>query len=289
MIRHFDFFLLRRPALSVNQLYEFHQQLSDQTPETLFKKYYQNPLAQESIFVASFALYERFRIWLNGGEISESNKILNTLYKYLIRSSTRSTPYGLFSGCVLGKIGSDTKFEISGSDQILRNSRIDFECLIAIKEWIIQQPAIQSQLKLFPNSSLYTVGENYRYVEELRQDLQRTYFISSIEGNEYLEKIFNVAQHGATIGELVELLVLEEIDHAEATGFIEELVINKILIFDLETVITGPGFLDVLISKLSSLQNTDFLTSQLRNFKIALPGRINGLSCISNFVRISIL
>ena len=270
MIRHFDFFLLRRPALSVNQLYEFHQQLCNQTPETLLKNYYQNPLAQESIFVASSALYERFQIWLNGGEISESNKILNTLYKYLVRSGTRSTPYGLFSGCVFGTISSSTKFKISDSNQISRNSRIDFECLIAIKEWIIQQPTIQSQLKLFPNSSLYTVGQNYRYVEEHRQDLQRTYFISSIEGNEYLDNIFEAAQDGATIGELVELLVSGEIEHAEATIFIEELIINKILIFDLETVITGPGFLDVLISKLSSLQNTDFLTNQLRGFKIAL-------------------
>ncbi|MCF2445429.1 lantibiotic dehydratase [Dyadobacter sp. CY345] len=270
MIRHFGFFLLRRPALSADQLYEFHKQLSDNSSETLLKKYYLDPLAQESIFVASPALFERFQIWLNGGEISENDKLQSTLYKYFVRSSTRSTPYGLFSGCVLGAIGSDTQFQISESSHLLRNSRIDFECLIAIKEWILQQPLIQSQLKLFPNSSLYKIGQNFRYVEELLQDSQRTYFISSIEGNEYLEKIFNAATDGVTIGELTNLLVIEEIDPAEAVAFIQELVDNKILVFDLETVLTGPAFLDVLISKLASLQNTGGIVTELKNVKTAL-------------------
>jgi len=270
MIRHFDFYLLRRPAVSVDKLIEFHQRLSDHSPENLLKQYYQDPFARESIFVASPGLYERFQLWLAGGEISESGKLLVTLYKYLIRSSTRSTPYGLFSGCALGITGADTQFEISKSNPVLRNTRIDFECLIAIKEWIIEQPAIKSQLQLFPNSSLYSVGTNYRYIEELRHDDQRSYFISSIEGNDYLIQIFNRALHGATFDELTGLLVLAGIDREEAKDFLEELIANKILTFDLETVITGPGFLDVLISKLASLQNTESLTTQLKNFKILL-------------------
>lgn len=278
MIRHFGFFLLRRPTLSVDQLYEFHQELADHSPEVLLKNHYQNSLAQEAIFIASPALFERFQIWLNGGEISESDKLQNTLYKYFVRSSTRSTPYGLFSGCVLGAVGSDTQFEISKANHISRNSRIDFECLIAIKEWILQQPLIKSQLKLFPNSSLYTIGQNFRYIEELRQESQRTYFISSIEGNEYLEKIFSAANDGATIDELTNLLVAEEIEPAEAVAFIQELIDNKILVFDLETVLTGPAFLDVLLSKLASLQNTGWLVAELNNVKTALTRQNDRIS-----------
>lgn len=270
MVRHFDFYLLRRPLLSVSQLFAFHQRLSNASPEKLLKAYYLDPLAQESIYVASPALFERFQLWLRGAEVSENDRLLITLYKYFVRSCTRSTPYGLFSGCAVGTMGIGSRFEMAGPDPVRKNTRIDFEVLIAIKEWLISQHVVQSQLKVFPNASLYPVGENYRYVEELRQDALRSYFISSVEGNTYLTQIFNKALYGATISELTELLVLEAIGEEEAKGFIEELIINQILVFDLETVITGPGFLDVLISKLSSLQHTETLTAQLGNIKILL-------------------
>ena len=267
MIRHFDFYLLRRPAVSVNQLNDFHNQLSGHTPEELLKIYYTNRLAQESIFVASPALYDRFQRWLAGEKLTESYKLLTTLYKYFVRSSTRSTPYGLFSGCSFGKIRPESKFELSNDKPLYKHTRIDFECLIAIKEWLVEQPFIQAQVKLFPNTSLYTVGGNYRYVEEFRDDSQRNYFISSIEGNEYLSLIFNLAKSGATIQDLTHLLVNADIESSEAKDFIMQLIADKILVFDIETVITGPDFLQSLISKLESLQETSKLTFQLKDFQ----------------------
>ena len=270
MIRHFDFYLLRRPSVSVNQLNDFHHQLSGHSPEELLKGYFSNHLAQESIFVASPALYDRFQRWLAGEKLTESHKLLITLYKYFVRSSTRSTPYGLFSGCSFGKIGAETTFKLSNENPFIRHTKIDFECLIAIKEWLIEQSSIQAQLKLFPNSSLYKVGENYRYVEEFREDLQRNYFISSIEGNDYLNLIFNLAKSGARIEDLTDLLVNADIESSEARDFIMQLIENKILVFDIETVITGPDFLQALLVKLESLQETSQLTFQLKEFQMML-------------------
>jgi thiopeptide-type bacteriocin biosynthesis protein len=267
MIRHSDFYLLRRPTVSIEQLNEFHDQLSETSPELLLKAHYQDPLAQESIFVASPALFERFQLWLSGETLSEKEKLLSTLYKYLIRTCTRSTPYGLFSGCVLGEIGKETSFEISRAENIDRHIRIDFECLIVVKEWLLEQPAMQRQLKLYPNTSLYLVGDNYRYIEEFRNQAERNYFISSIEGNAYLSALFDLAKQGATLQELTGLLIRDGIDPEESREFLQQLLDNKILVFDLETVITGPDFLDVLISKISSLSETSEITARLLDFK----------------------
>jgi len=278
MIHHLGFYLLRRPLKSIDQLTLFHQKvLTVPFEKVLHDWYIDDPLAQESIFVASPALYERFQLWLSGEKLSETQKLLTTLYKYLIRASTRSTPYGLFSGCVLGEIGNKTGFETAWAENIERHTRIDFECLIAVKEWLVEQPVVQQQLKLYPNTSLYTVGDNYRYIEESRNEAQRNYFISSIEGNEFLSLIFAHAEKGATIQTLTDLLVANGIESEEAQDFIGQLISNKILNFDLETVITGPDFLDVLISRLSSLHDTFEFTGRLEAFRLMLrqtEGRI---------------
>lgn len=270
MIRHSDFYLLRRPMVSIEQLNEFHDQLSETSPELLLKTYYQDLLAQESIFLASPALYERFQLWLSGETLSEKQKLLMTLYKYLVRTSTRSTPYGLFSGCALGEIGAETRFKIPAPEKIDRHTRIDFECLIAVKDWLVEQPVIQEQLQLYPNTSLYMVGDNYRYIEEFRNHAQRNYFISSIEGNAYLSLIFDLAKQGATVQEINGLLISNGIAPEESQDFIQQLIVNKILVFDLETVITGPDFLDVMISRLSTLSETAEITERLKEFRLML-------------------
>lgn len=268
MIHHFGFYLLRRPIKSIDHLYTFHQQLVTHSFDSALRSWYQeNALVREAIYIASPSLYERFSQWLAGEKISESDQLQLTLYKYLIRMSTRCTPYGLFSGCVVGHIGQITAIRANEEDQLYKHTRLDIECIIALKDWLIEQPYIREQLQLFPNSSLYTIGENFRYVEEHRDQEQRNYFISSIESNDYITLIFNQASKGTTLPELTQILVDEGIDLQESYGFIQELIDNKILVFDIEPTITGANYLDILIEKLSCLKSTEKLVDHLESLR----------------------
>lgn len=264
MTRHFGFYLLRRPTQSIQHLEQFHQQLTFQSPEVLLRSWYQHPLAQEAIYVASPALYDRFQRWLAGETLPEADKLLTTLYKYFIRMTTRCTPYGLFAGCAVGEIGPKTALELATIDSLYKHTRLDIECLIALKEWLVAQPAIRAQLTVYLNSSLYTVGDTYRYVEQQRDQQQRDYFISAVEGNAYLTLVFDRARQGAKLAELTDCLTQAGIETEEAQAYLDQLVANHLLVFDLEPTLTGPNYLDTLLDKLARLDDTQLLVQQLQ-------------------------
>ncbi len=59
---------------------------------------------RESILVASKNLYETMNSFAEGKTIKKKEQFLNSLYKYVIRMSTRPTPFGLFSGVGFGRM-----------------------------------------------------------------------------------------------------------------------------------------------------------------------------------------
>ncbi len=263
MFSDFGFYLLRQPHWSINQLLQLQQSLTSESLADQLKIWYENPLAQQALSLASPALYERFQVWMTGAMLPEGDKFLLSLYKYTIRMSTRCTPYGLFAGGSLGKMGPTTKLQGIKPDQIRTHTRLDVEYLFALKDWLIQQPVLQNQLLLYPCSSLYTVGESYRYVEQIRANQQRQYFISAVEKNDFLEMIFSQARNGASLSELQSSLIEQGIEAHEAADYLDELVSNHLLVFEIEPTLTGTDYLQKLIARLQELKNTGLLVNTL--------------------------
>ncbi|GLU57085.1 lantibiotic dehydratase [Dyadobacter frigoris] len=283
MLSHFGLFMLRRPLIAVDQLEKFHRKfLEDKNPHVLREWYIKNPGAQEAIYLASGVLYERFMKWLEAEKVSETDKLEITLYKYLVRMSTRCTPYGFFALASTGIIGDETDIQISTQDVLIKHTRLDMECLIAIKEWLIRQQSVRMQLTLSVNSSLYSAGEDFRYIEQVVDKDRRNYFISSLESNEYLCLILDRARNGVKIPELIALLQIHTIEAAEAYDFIDELIENRILVSELEPNVTGVGYLDTMIEKISLLDHTYLLTGHLSSLLQLLSQQVNRVQMYQN-------
>src|SRR5690606_20264688 len=100
-----DFFLLRRPLLPTDLLYDLNKEIGlnpgsfDERILSLFSQ----PLLAEAVSLASPGLYNAFLRLKENREAKGGKKILNALYKYLIRMCTRATPYGLFAGIATGE------------------------------------------------------------------------------------------------------------------------------------------------------------------------------------------
>jgi thiopeptide-type bacteriocin biosynthesis protein len=264
MIRNSGFYLFRRPTNSIDTLQQFHQTLTTQSIGESLRSWYSCPARQEAIFVASPGLYDRLMRWQTGEPISESDKLRATLYKYLIRMSTRSTPFGLFAGCTVGRINDRTNLQPSPDSPALLHTRLDMECQIALKDWLINQPIIRQQLSVYPNSSLYPVSNTYRYIEQQRSGPQRQHFISAIETNDYLSQLLEQARSGATLAVLQQSLISMGIDPDDAQSYLEQLLDNQLLVFDIEPTLTGPDYLYTLTETIASLTETEALTGQLR-------------------------
>ena len=285
MIQPKDFFLLRQPTYSINTLSQFYYQLATNSLTDLLRKHYQDPLAQQAIFVASPALYERFQRWLSGEALPEQDKLLITLHKYLIRMCSRPTPYGLFAGCTVGHFGEQTQLRAGTTTTLRTHTRIDMDCLLAICQWLSNQPIIREQLRLFPNSSLYPIGSSLRYIEQQFDTKRRSYFISVAEAEQHLTTVLEAARTGATIQELATKLTTLNIDQHEAVSFVEQLIEGQLLSFEIEPTVTGLHFLNRLTERIASLTGTADITEHLYRLQKSLqqPDRLLAYSQVQDW------
>lgn len=214
-----------------------------------------NPVFQEAIYLASPYVHDRLTKWLNYEKEFSSNdfqKLKTTILKYFSRTSTRSTPFGLFSEVGLGNFNNELNLEYNSGK--IRDSKLDMHFLVGLTQYFVQVPAIRNQLLFFPNNSLYKVGNNIRYMEYEYTKEKREYIISSAQLSQELNLVLNFSNKGKTLHQIAEILTGEEITKDEAEEFIEELINNQILVSELEPVVSGEDFLERIISVLDKIK-----------------------------------
>src|SRR4051812_38992671 len=121
-----DFYLLRTPLLPLDVLKEFDGLSHAQLPDKL-RSIFSDPLLQEAIYIASPELYQETQKWLQGilTDQKEVNKLVLSLFRYLLRMTTRCTPYGLFAGCAVGSFAGASKIVLDDATRYKKHCRLD--------------------------------------------------------------------------------------------------------------------------------------------------------------------
>lgn len=214
-----------------------------------------SPEFREALYLASPELYE--------GCVSKDRKkrtkFERSVLKYRHRAMTRCTPFGLFAGCSTGKIADSTSIELLATTDSKRRTRLDMQYLCALIQEIERDPDVREQLVYYPNDSLYEIGGKYRYIEYHYKKSQRQHTVASLEIDEALATLLNVAIDGATIEQLVQALVDDEITTEQAHEYVIETIASQVLKSELDPCVVGEDVLDTLIGKLSRLQNVPIL------------------------------
>ncbi|WP_020607438.1 lantibiotic dehydratase [Spirosoma spitsbergense] len=246
-----DFFVLRRPLLAINDFLSAQQQLSTGTPlATVLLTIYQDARCQEALFYASPAVHAELMAWLANGP-TPGEKLLMTLYKYYVRMTTRSTPFGLFAGIAMGVWGDVSNLHTEAS--IKRNVRLDTGVVSQLFSFVNRQPFIRHQLTYKVNESLL-IGENkIWYIGYEEENGLRTYFQNEVDADDHLRRLIGEASQATSFGQLVASLKNSDIPIEDATAYIYALIDNQILCSELSVNITGPDPLEVLIAYLSEL------------------------------------
>lgn len=261
----FENFVLRTPLLSFN----FYRKLtSEQTiTDDEFKKIFTRLDISEAIFLASPILFIELEKWLDDKIVDPKkiDKLKSSLLKYISRMSSRCTPFGLFAGCAVGHIESETKIILDDSLDNNRHTRLDMNYLVALSQNLAKEQNIKHQILFYPNTSLYKSGEQYRYVEFEYVGGSRQHHMIGVDRSDYLDKVLEVSKNGLLFKDIVDLLIDEENSIEVVTEFIDELIDSQILVNELEPSVSGPEFLDQIISVLSKIKNTE---KQLEILKI---------------------
>jgi thiopeptide-type bacteriocin biosynthesis protein len=261
-----DFFALRTPLLSASVIdalgegltapaaaspadaLAFDRQLIRKRLAELVAR----PEVREALFVASPSLLESLADWQRDPEGEKGEKVERALVRYLYRMSSRPTPFGLFAGCTVGTLGEKTTLAVGAIRDHLRHTRLDMDYLFALTRALDADLGLRDQLVYRPNSSLYELGGELRYVESRMIDGARSYHLTSVEPTPYLDQTLEQAAGGSTRRALAESLVDDEITEQDALEFVDELIDAQVLISELSPMVTGAEPVHELIAQLSA-------------------------------------
>ena len=258
-----DFYLLRAPLLPLKILQQFNKLPHGQLSERL-KVVFSNARLQEAIYIASPELYEQFSKWQQGYlHEKEIDKLVLSLFKYLLRMCVRCTPYGLFAGCSMGAVDEVSQIKIASEAMHKKHTRLDMNYVAELAAMITKLPTVQQQLLYYPNNSLYKIANNYRYAEYIIENKLRSYYLTEVTGSAYLEKIIQASVNGVTFSVLTESIIDNNVSQEDANEYINELIQSQILVSELEPAVTGEEFFNTLVKKISLLKNTENIAAIL--------------------------
>jgi lantibiotic biosynthesis protein len=205
---------------------------------------------KEALWLASPDFFAALSTWRQAPESEKGQRLEQALCRYIARMTSRSTPFGLFGGCSVGKIGPATRLEIGARTAYWRRSRLDMEYLCNLAQTISSDPLLQAHLTFRPNTSLYLAAGRYHHAQNYLSDDVRSYRLIATEPTLYLDKTLERASAGATAESLASALVNDDpaITMDEAREYVLQLIATQVLVSDLIPPIIGPEPLEDLLA-----------------------------------------
>lgn len=271
-LRHAGFFCLRTPLLPFDELTAWSAGLDAATDlaglRVRLRAIVERPDVREAIFIASPSLAGEIDVWLREPTSERGEKVERGLVRYFSRMCGRATPFGQFAGCSVGTVGSSTALVIDPVRAYRSHTRLDMNYVCALADDLLRLPAVNETAVYRPNSSLYRVSDQYRYME-WRADAkgQRTYGLIAVPVTDYLERVLAHCATGARRDEIIELLASAdpELTHDEVAVYVAELIASQVLVADFPPRVTGREPLAELIARTDGLPGLEDVTAALRD------------------------
>lgn len=255
-----SYFLLRTPSLPINTIDDLHHEASVCLPRLWHDRWF-----NDALFVSSPALHASIRTHLDQHDWPLPPSLLRPLTNYVLRISTRSTPFGLMAGCSVGAVDA-TMSQVRLQPLAQRAAlfrRLDMDCIARLVQQLLLEPAIRQQVRFFTNNSHYAIGDELRYIECDNSGAQRRYFVSAVGHSPSLQALLAEATTGRTIGQLAAWLVADGHDTEAAHHLIEQLIDSQLIVSELEPQLTGGAMLPRLRAKLAQFTGTEAIVDHL--------------------------
>lgn len=243
--------LVRSPFFPISYL------LSNRFEEVISSKFF-----LEALYLASPLLHEQYVKNINQ-PIPPSQRA--SLYKYFVRMSYRSTPFGTFAGVNFAKVGNTTEIEFVDNKSYCKHTKLDNHLLNAFVDKLLADPLVQREVIWKPNNTIIRKHNELRFIEWRTTNGVRSYHLSRVQNNDSLEAILSLASNGATSNQLISLLETSGIEQTEAAEFIQEVIENKLLLSDIDIAITADDPAQSLIRSLEKYESCKKNSATLRS------------------------
>jgi thiopeptide-type bacteriocin biosynthesis protein len=167
------------------------------------REFASDPVIREALFVGSPAIHRALFATspaAEGPHGTERRKLEFALYRYVARMATRSTPFGLFAGCSIGRLGETTRLCLEPTEMYRARPRLDNQLLCTVLEGLVDDRATRSSLRFMPTPSLYRAGGRLRYAKiPLTAAAEDQIFsLIDVEPNEILTLLLEAGGDAAT-------------------------------------------------------------------------------------------
>lgn len=269
------FFVLRTPALPFSELSEWASGLSAQHSEAdlnllrqRLREKVQRPHVRDALFVSSQSLDNGVSEWMNSPGSKKSDKVERALVRYLSRMAGRSTPFGLFSGITIGRVGDRTDLRLQSHLQYRRLTRIDADYLFTLCHRLGTDRQIRESLIYRPNETLVWRQNTLRYVEASIKGATTTHRLVSVTASPHISSALILAADGATLPNLAAAVARrhadEELSNEEVNAFLHELIDAQLLVSDLYPLVTGGAATEEIAQQLERIPSATSVAVTLR-------------------------
>lgn len=212
----------------------------------------------ESLYLASPVLYREMNKSTVDKKAKDKLKTEISKYKYFSRSKRRCTPYGLFGKVGTAKFGEYNQVIINSDSHLdFRKTKLDMGVLNRLVSLVSKYVYVKPYLLYRRNSSLYRIGNYYRFVEYYIENGTRKYKLSQVDFSNYLEEIIKLTTENKAISEIKKTLICDDISEDDAEAFINELIESQILVNNLDPNLTDGDYFDKIITILTNIYNNN--------------------------------
>lgn len=219
----------------------------------------------QALAVASPSLLDAVvRLQRSEGSPAQQKRALAGLLRYIIRMSTRPTPFGLFSGVALGHFADVTEARLVSPAIACFRTRPDMAWLLALLRKLEEDPVLVKQMRVRLNQTAYLVGERAVLPFADTYGMQDNRAIS-LRATAVVRKTFELAQHFIPYTEL-QAAIQQAFPHAttrQVERVLGQLWEHHFLISELHPPLTHARPAEYVLTHLESVQGIDKLKTQL--------------------------
>ncbi|WMM34131.1 lantibiotic dehydratase [Shouchella clausii] len=267
-----DTIMLRAPILSLSH---DHQNASKDDIIPILKEYIERPEIKEALAVASPNLFQSLDKIHGDPRSKKTRNAVSSLLKFLIRMSSRPTPFGLFSGIAIGELGNKTVGSLSDTKQHQKRARPDMEWLLGVVSKIEKNQTIAKKLNVVFNDAVYQTDDRvylhyFSNCGQLRSsENQERKDNISIRKTVVVEFVQSVAKKPISISELINQLQLTYTSASinEIESFVWNLFQQEFLISELRPPIVNCAPLSYVIQILESIPEATEIGAMLKGIE----------------------
>lgn len=252
----FEHYLYRSPLLSIRDFKEIERNdLSDKDYVFYLIDYIKKHNLYANIYSSSKSLYYSIINFNRDTSDKKTKNILISLYKYLVRMTFRSTPFGMYSGVGINTINSEEQ----SKEKVIYYSYINNSAIYLLINHLHNENKILDKIKVCNNPNMY---EDYThlflpYQVEYSSNEYKDSGNISLKKNKLTQRVVELCAHEINFNKLKDILCSEfQAPEITVHEYLKKLIFEDFLITEFKINLSTKNSYKSIIKLLEEIKET---------------------------------